>query len=105
MHENIEFDISSGKNMLKFILLSSKTMVFSKNINFQFKRRDPGLSILKARVRAMNWGDGLDIYPQLEGDFGSMRTILPITLRPRSKKQKEWGRASAFNTIRFVSTS
>ena len=26
----------------------------------------------------MGWGDGLDMYPQLEGGFGTMHAILPI---------------------------
>ena len=34
--------------------------------------------ILKIRFCAMGWGDGLDMYQQLLGGFGSMRAILPM---------------------------
>ena len=37
-----------------------------------------GLSLLKTLFWAMGWGDGLEMYPQLEGGFGSMRAMLPM---------------------------
>ena len=37
-----------------------------------------GLSLLKTRFRAIGWGDGLDMCPQLEDGSGSMRAMLFI---------------------------
>ena len=36
------------------------------------------LSISKTRFWPMGWGDGLGMYQQLDGGFGSIRAILPI---------------------------
>ena len=38
----------------------------------------PGLSSLKHDFDLWAEGDGMDMYQQLEGGFGSMRTVLPM---------------------------
>ena len=57
--------------------------------------------ILKIRFCAMGWGDGLDMYQQLLGGFGSMRAILPmrgLTCGLMSKSYmpiQSWGKSGA----------
>ena len=41
-------------------------------------RRGPGLLISKTQFWPMGWGDGLDMFQQLEGGFRYMRIILPM---------------------------
>ena len=56
-------------------------------------RGDPGLSLLKTWFWAMGWGDGLDMYPQLEDGFGFMRAMLlmwPILWCRTSKSDEMW---------------
>ena len=56
-------------------------------------------SILKHNFDLSVEGDGLDIYPQLESGFGTMRTILPMLCEASEQKM---GQNFEYMEIKFV---
>ena len=61
---------------------------------------------MKTRFLAMAWGDGMDMYQQLEDGLGPCAQYCPCEASEQKMvKNRNLKIMCAFNTIRFVLTS